>query len=224
MRLIVHTTPQQYRTQPCCGHAPTLAWSLTVFAMASVMQLSATVVTSFVRLVCPRNRGAGNAKRCFWNGIIGTATARSSSPTHRMDPLSATASIIAVLQLSHKVIGYLNDVKDASKDRARCAIEAANLNSLLTALRFRLEEEETNSTMPWYTAIRALAVENGPLDQFKQALEELQNRMTGGSGSRAQRFGDVLVWKFKKEEIASILSRMERLKTLIQVALQMDQL
>lgn len=33
-----------------------------------------------------------------------------------MDPLSVTASIIAVLQLSAKVLGYLNDVKDASED------------------------------------------------------------------------------------------------------------
>ncbi|KAH8702902.1 ankyrin repeat domain-containing protein [Phaeosphaeriaceae sp. PMI808] len=33
---------------------------------------------------------------------------------------------------------------------------------------------------------------------------------------------DALVWRFKKEEIASILDRMERLKTLVQITLQMD--
>ena len=37
---------------------------------------------------------------------------------HAMDPLSVTASIIAILQLTSKVIEYLNDVKDAPKDRA----------------------------------------------------------------------------------------------------------
>lgn len=137
-----------------------------------------------------------------------------------MDPLSVTASIIAILQLSGKVLGYLNDVKDASKDRAKCAIEAANLNSLLTALRFRLEEGSSGT--PWYTALRALAIENGPLDQFKQALEQLQRKMTGGSKMR--KAGDALIWEFKKEEIASILGRMERLKTLVQVALQIDHL
>jgi hypothetical protein len=137
-----------------------------------------------------------------------------------MDPLSVTASIIAILQLSGKVLGYLNDVKDASKDRAKCAIEAANLNSLLTALRFRLEEGSSGT--PWYTALRALAIENGPLDQFKQALEQLQRKMTGGSKMR--KAGDALIWEFKKEEVASILGRMERLKTLVQVALQIDHL
>ena len=56
-----------------------------------------------------------------------------------MDPLNVTASIIAILHLSAKVLSYLNDVNDVSKDRAQCAIEAGNLYSLLLNLRFRLE-------------------------------------------------------------------------------------
>ena len=137
-----------------------------------------------------------------------------------MDPLSATASIIAILQLSAEVLTYLNDVKDASKDHAQCAIEASNLHSLLVNLRFRLEEGD--ASQPWYTTVRALAVENGPLDQFKQALETLQTKMT--DGGRLKQAGRALIWKFKKEEIASILARMERLKSLVEIALQMDNL
>jgi hypothetical protein len=138
-----------------------------------------------------------------------------------MDPLSATGSIIAVLQLSAKVLGYLNDVKDASKDRAKCAVEASNVYSLLLNLRFRLEEGSADA--PWYTAVRALGVENGPLDQFKQALEALQTKMTDG-GRLKKKAGEALVWKFKKEEIATILDRIERLKALVEIALQMDHL
>ncbi|KAF1935332.1 ankyrin, partial [Clathrospora elynae] len=135
-----------------------------------------------------------------------------------MDPLSIAASIISVLQLSAKVLTYLNDVKDASKDRAKCAVEASNLHSLLLNLRFRLEEGTANTS--WYTAIRALAVDNGPLDQFKQALETLQNRMT--NGGQLKKASEALMWKFKKEEIAGILDRIERLKLLVEIALQMD--
>lgn len=138
-----------------------------------------------------------------------------------MDPLSITASIVAILQLSNKVISYLNDVEDASKDRARCAIEATNLHSLLTNLRFRVEEG--NASSPWYTAIRGLATEKGPLDQFKEVLEVLQARITSGNG-RLGKAIDVLTWKFKKEEVDRILQCMERLKTLIGIALQMDHL
>lgn len=137
-----------------------------------------------------------------------------------MDPLSATASIIAILQLSSKVVGYLTDVKDASKERAKCAVEASNLHSLLLNLRFRLEEGSADT--PWYTAVRALAVENGPLDQFKQALETLQTKMT--DRGRLKKAGEALVWKFKKEEVGSILDRIERLKSLVEIALQMDHL
>jgi hypothetical protein len=65
----------------------------------------------------------------------------------------------------------MNDVKDASKDHAQCAIEASNLCSLLVNLRYRLEEG--GGRQPWYTGVRALEVGNGPLDQFKQALQML---------------------------------------------------
>ncbi|KAF1913123.1 hypothetical protein BDU57DRAFT_559256 [Ampelomyces quisqualis] len=129
-----------------------------------------------------------------------------------MDPLSVVASIVAILQLSAKVIGYLNHVKDTSKDRATCAVEASNLHSLLTNLRFRLEDEDVAT--PWFTAIRALAVENGPLDQFQHSLELLHHRMTGAKG-RVGKITQALTWKFNKEEIDSILHSIERLKTMV---------
>jgi hypothetical protein len=137
-----------------------------------------------------------------------------------MDPLSVTASIIAVLQLSVKVLDYLNHVKDAPKDSAQCEIETSNLYSLLVNLRCRLEEG--SASQPWYTAVRALAVQNGPLDQFKHALEALQAKMT--DGGRLKKAGEALMWKFRKEEVASILAQIERLKGLVGIALEMDHL
>lgn len=132
-----------------------------------------------------------------------------------MDPLSVTASIIAVLQLSAKVLGYLNDVKDAPKGRTQCAIEILNLNSLLYKLNDHVEKRD--SRQPWYITVQDFAVENGPLDQFKQALETLQSKIT--DGGRLKKVGEALVWKFKKEEIASILDRIEHLKSLVEIAL-----
>ncbi|EOA81085.1 uncharacterized protein SETTUDRAFT_44889 [Exserohilum turcica Et28A] len=135
-----------------------------------------------------------------------------------MDPLSVTASIIAVLQLSGKVLEYLNDVKDASKDRTQCALELLNLCSLLYKLRDHIETGARSQ--PWCTAVEALAVREGPLDQFKQALEALQTKII--DGGPLKKVGEALVWKFKKEEIAGILDRIERLKSLVEIALQMD--
>ena len=137
-----------------------------------------------------------------------------------MDPLSATASVIAILQLSAKVLAYLNDVKDASEGHAQCAIEASNIHNLLTNLRFRLEEGHAYQL--WFNAVQALADKNRPLEQFKQALETLQAKWT--DGGRLKKVKEALVWKFKKEEVDAILARMERLKTLVEIALQIDHL
>lgn len=137
-----------------------------------------------------------------------------------MDPLSITASIIAVLQLTSEVIKYLDDVKDAPKDRARLVTEASNLYSLLMNLKYRLEEGHSNE--PWYNAIKSLNTPNGPFDQYKDVLEELQRKTF--ITSRAGKVVHALIWKFNKAEVDGMLSRMERLKNLIQISLQMDHL
>jgi hypothetical protein len=134
-----------------------------------------------------------------------------------MDALSATASVIAVLQLSSKVLGYLAAVKTSSKEQAQCAIEASNLNTLFMDLKSRLEGGGS-STLP-YTAVRALTVENGPLDQFKQVLETLETKLTDGGRLKLAR--KALIWKFKKEEIGSIIAQMDRIKATIGLDLQM---
>jgi len=137
-----------------------------------------------------------------------------------MDPLSITASVIAVLQLTSTVIGYLNDVKDAPKECQQCAIEGSNILSLLISLRYRLEQGQAGDA--WFTAVRDLNVENGPLEQCKQALEQLRAKVENQDGF--QKIKRRLLWKFNKTEVAEILARMERLKSLVAIALESDHL
>jgi hypothetical protein len=136
-----------------------------------------------------------------------------------MDAFSVATSIVAILQLTAKVINYLNDVKDASKDCARFAIEAANLYNLLVELKYRLVEECNDA---WYRSVQALGVENGPLDQYKHALMKLQTKISSDSGLK--KIGNALLWTFNKEEVNGLMLRVERLKSLIQIALEMDHL
>jgi hypothetical protein len=58
--------------------------------------------------------------------------------------------------------------------------------------------------------------------QFKGALEMLQAKMT--DKGRLGKVGKALAWNFKKEEITDILDRMERLKSLVEIALHTDHL
>lgn len=137
-----------------------------------------------------------------------------------MDPLSITASIIAVLQLTSKVIEYLDDATDAPKERGRLVTEATNLYSLLMNLKYRLEEGRSNE--PWYNAIKSLADPTGPLAQYMTILNELQCKVV--VSSRVGKIAHALAWKFNKAEVDRMLSKIERLKVLIQIALEMDHL
>lgn len=137
-----------------------------------------------------------------------------------MDVLSGAASIIAVLQLAGEVTKYLNDVKNAPEECQQCTTEASNLQSLLINLLYHLNQGKTGD--PWYTTVRGLNVENGPLDQYKQALEQLRSRVE--IQDSVQKVKRRLLWKFSKEEVASILARMERLKGLVNIALELDHL
>jgi hypothetical protein len=58
------------------------------------------------------------------------------------DPLSISASIIAVLQLSGTIIEYLNDVKGASEDRYRLLNEVASISGLLYFLKDRATQSQ----------------------------------------------------------------------------------
>ncbi|ORY13095.1 hypothetical protein BCR34DRAFT_481583 [Clohesyomyces aquaticus] len=137
-----------------------------------------------------------------------------------MEPVSAAASVIAILQLTSKVIEYLDNVRRAQNDRARLAIEASNLYNLLTILRYRLGEGRSNKA--WYTVIRSLGVPGGPLDQYKHTLEQLRRKLQSRSGTN--NMGQALLWRFNKEEVTGFLSRMESLKNLIPIGLEMDHL
>jgi hypothetical protein len=137
-----------------------------------------------------------------------------------MDPLSITANVVAIVQLSGLLLQWFSGVKDAPKDCKQIKVEMANLYSLLIRLHCHLEQEEADD--PWYTAIWALNVPNGPLDQYSQALNELEAKSK--RESKIQKLQQIFIWQFTKEEIGSILHRIERLKTLLNIALNLDHL
>jgi hypothetical protein len=128
------------------------------------------------------------------------------------DPLSITASIIAILQLTSSVIEYLRAVCDARKDRVALLFEASGLHELLLALQNCVEE--SNAEDPWFTEVRKLGVGGGPLNQFKSHLERLVSKLGPAEGLQG-----MLTWNFNKSEIEGILSKIERIKMLVSLAL-----
>ena len=110
-----------------------------------------------------------------------------------MDPVSAVglaASIVQIINATAQTIQFLNDVKDAPKDRIKLLQEAAGFLGLLTSLRCRFEE--ANQDDPWYVRVRAL---EGPCrDQYRLAMEDLAQRLRPENGVKS--LGKRLVWSF----------------------------
>lgn len=135
-----------------------------------------------------------------------------------MDPLSLTASLIAVLELSSMLTSYIIDTRNATSEQAKVAVEASNLYSLLTTLRFRVEEARSDD--PWFNQVKLLGTENGPLDQFKDVLETTVKHIS--SSTKRDQIKSALWWRFTKKEVDNALARMERLKSLVSCALTND--
>jgi len=138
-----------------------------------------------------------------------------------MDPLSLTLSITALIGTTSQVVTYLNDVKDAPKERAKLASEAACLYHLLIQLKYRVDEAKAGDK--WYESTRTLlGGSDGPLDQFGNALTELAGKLLPAAGLKE--FGRKLTWTLNKKECKGILDKIEQLKTLAGLALQEDAL
>ena len=129
-----------------------------------------------------------------------------------------TASIIAILQLTTTLTGYINDVRHATTEQAKVAVEASHLYSLLTSLRFRVEAARSDDE--WFKQVKMLGIHDGPLDQFQDVLK----RMVGQISTLRKRdqIKSALTWKFTKSEVEIALKRIERLKSLINCALTGD--
>lgn len=63
---------------------------------------------------------------------------------------------------------------------------------------------------------------NGPLVQFKEALEQLQIEIT--KARLLKGVATILFASLEKDEITTVFARIERLKTFVEIALQMDHL
>ncbi|EXJ68500.1 uncharacterized protein A1O5_08293 [Cladophialophora psammophila CBS 110553] len=135
-----------------------------------------------------------------------------------MDPLSMTASIATVGQLTSTLVSYIIEATHATREQKKVAVEASNLYSLLIKLRFRVEEARHNDE--WFNQVKLLGVENGLLDQFKYLLEKMVDKLP--SPGKSQQLKSALWWKFTKKEVEDVLARMERLKSLINCALTND--
>ena len=140
-----------------------------------------------------------------------------------MDPASAislTGSLIQMIGTITRTLGYLNDIKNAPRARAQLSQEILSLLSLLMSLRDKVEIADPES--PWFNRIRCIGLPEGPLEQCKTALDGLDRILN--PEMRLKSINKRLIWPLEKKRLSNSLSLIERLKTLISIALQEDNL
>ncbi|KAF2466052.1 uncharacterized protein BDR25DRAFT_185539, partial [Lindgomyces ingoldianus] len=121
--------------------------------------------------------------------------------------------------LTMKVGKCLSNASDTSADCTQFTTEISNLSKLLVDLLSYLDDD---SNEPWNAKIQELGGKDGLLYQYKCALEQLKHKISDGRGMK--KIGKTLLWKYIKEDIERILLKIERLKSLVQIALEMDHL
>lgn len=133
------------------------------------------------------------------------------------DPLSAVTSIIAVIQISGKVLAvchqYTVSVKNASRDVQWVINEVGSLKVILKELK-RLQTPASS-----YSALsKSLDATNGPLKTCEAALEKLLGELS----TRGTTTG-MLTWPLKKETVQRILETIQKQKSNLILALAADE-
>ncbi|KAL8856068.1 MAG: hypothetical protein Q9178_007324 [Gyalolechia marmorata] len=135
-----------------------------------------------------------------------------------MEPVSLAASIVQLVNVTAKTIKYLNSVKHASEERTGLLREASSLLPVLLSLQTQVDLAK--GPEPWFQNLRALNVDNGPLDQLQNALEHLAKKLKPKKGIK-----DVtraFVWTLEKDFSLEVFQTIERVKSSISLALEGD--
>ncbi|KAF8877679.1 hypothetical protein BD779DRAFT_1475082 [Infundibulicybe gibba] len=137
-------------------------------------------------------------------------------------------TIVGAIDLVGKLIRYLQAVKGAREDRQRLLSEVSALGALLDVLRGRLGDTNTNSDSGGSISDRLVkAGISRPLRMCCDALNPIVDglrRLPPDIGTSPNRAGKMreLRWPFRQEEIRIALENIERLKSLVSLALQMS--
>lgn len=156
-----------------------------------------------------------------------------------MDPLSAAASILAILQVTSKVVSICYDYRAAAKDSSwelpRVIEEVKSLRNVLETLEKLAHEMEgpgadARARLPTLQILckPRTGDEGGLLDMCFEELNRLRDKLTppkwmGPTGSKRQAIGQVLRWPLNKTDTIKMLETIGRFRDLLTLALTADQ-
>jgi major membrane immunogen (membrane-anchored lipoprotein) len=140
------------------------------------------------------------------------------------DPLSLVASIIAVAQISGKIVSLCYDYRSSHKhvdhNIMRLANEVKSFRDFLEALISNIDAIGTDTMTPQRTKL--LTAKGGPLTEALDDLKELEGKLKPAEGW--QGFKRNPKWPLRETDILQTLDRLNRIKTTLNAAATIDHL
>ncbi|KAF2000431.1 hypothetical protein P154DRAFT_598895 [Amniculicola lignicola CBS 123094] len=141
-----------------------------------------------------------------------------------MEVLGATASIIAILHVTHRVTTYCLDIHSTIK-RARPQItrvlnEVNSLRTILEGLACLDDGDDSSSSL---VHLKAILSPGGLFDGCSSQLKELEAELGKFASSKTKSDHKVIMWALKEKDINACLERILRVNQSLQSALNLDQ-
>ncbi|KAK4141538.1 uncharacterized protein C8A04DRAFT_14034 [Dichotomopilus funicola] len=148
-----------------------------------------------------------------------------------MDPISLTASIIAVTQGADRIAQlcryYIGAVDDYPRDLRTILIETSTLKALFENLGFLIESDGDSSPM-----LKSLDGGEGPIAGCQRTISELEFLFPTSSANTTQKTKRKrvkttlaqLAWPFRQEKARTLLGQLVQHKTTINTAISSDAL
>ncbi|KAH7378941.1 hypothetical protein BKA64DRAFT_686977 [Cadophora sp. MPI-SDFR-AT-0126] len=139
-----------------------------------------------------------------------------------MSGLSEAASVIAVIDISAKILGlcqtYITEVKEARKDMQRLRLGVISLQDILTNVKDLAEEPNLSRK----SVFSRLTQDDGPVQQCERDLERLVAQLEPGE-VKMRRFGlRAFKWPFLSKEVNKRLQVINNHKATFTLALISD--
>ena len=139
-----------------------------------------------------------------------------------MDGLSAAANVIAVIDISTKVVTlcfqYSAAVKDAKNDIERIEKKVGDIKRVLESVKRLLDGPHKAQLFTTHGLFQSLQQCLKEMESLKEDLEPGKTRKTMG------RFGlRALKWPFTSKQVERIVSSMQSYEQTFTLALQIDQ-
>jgi hypothetical protein len=138
------------------------------------------------------------------------------------DALGLASSILSIAQLTHKVLEVVKDARNAPKEITQFVDETNALRGLLMSLEDRVNSAQgVTSTENWSKSLLKLC----PIfTLLRDDLKDLDFTLNPKGTSDLKALGKRLTWNHDKKGAVTLFGTIERLKSLVLIALREDDL